>query len=297
MDFFDINSILLEELHDLRLEEKQIRLYVARLDKIHPVVSGNKLFKLYYYLERALAVPAQPVKTYGGAYSNHLVATAFACNRLGLSSIGVVRGERPDVFSHTLLQCEELGMHLEFASRDEYADLSKGNHFNAEECINIPEGGFEPDGARGASVIMDHLKSIHPTHICTATGTATTLAGMLQKATSHQIIISVPVLKNMHDLPERLQFLNGQKRYKNLDVWNDFHFGGYAKKNEELFRFMNQFYEMHAVPTDFVYTGKMMYGVMKKINENYFAPGSVVCCLHTGGLQGNLSLPDGSLVF
>jgi 1-aminocyclopropane-1-carboxylate deaminase len=296
MDFIDIHNVTITELVSPPIQQKNIRLLVARLDLLHPVVSGNKIFKLHEYLEDALQRRAETVKTFGGAYSNHLVATAFACQSLGLHCVGIVRGEKPSTLSHTLVQCKQLGMELQFVSREAYHELTHAELIDQGSII-IPEGGYSAAGARGASKIMDLVAEGNPTHVVTATGTATTLAGLLQKAAVGQKVISVPVIKNMQDLPSRLQFLNGKSRYDQLQVWEDFHFGGYAKKTGALIDFMNQFYQSFAIPTDFVYTAKMMYGVMQKINEEYFLPGSCICCIHTGGLQGNLSLPEGILVF
>lgn len=296
MDFFDINNIVIDEIQDALLTQKNIRLMIARLDQVHPIASGNKLFKLYYFLQEALKTSEKHVITFGGAFSNHLVATAYACNALGLNSMGLVRGEKPLHLSPTLQQCKDLGMQLEYLSREKYAEVASAGISLVPGTI-IPEGGYGIAGAKGAARIMDLVNKEKPDYIITATGTATTLAGFLQKASTQQIVISIPVLKNMTDIGNRLQFLNGKSRYDNLDTWHEFHFGGYAKKNEELISFMNNFYKTFQIPTDFVYTGKMMYGVMQKIRENYFKPGSCICCLHTGGLQGNGSLAAGTLVF
>lgn len=293
---FDIHNIIFDVLNSLLLQQKNIQLTVARLDKIHPVVSGNKLFKLHYFLEEYAAGNYTMIRTFGGAYSNHLVATAFACKKLQIPCIGIVRGERPAVLSPTLLQCMEYGMQLDFVSRESYTAMT-GRQIQEEHILNIPEGGFAPLGAKGASLIMDSIQEKDPTHICLATGTATTLAGILQKAAKSQLVIAVPVLKGMTDIKERLAILNGQQQYDNLLVWDQYHFGGYAKKTADLLYFMNELYKEHHLPTDFVYTAKMMYGVFDAIYKNNFPPGSRVICLHTGGLQGNRSLPEGSIIF
>ena len=161
----------------------------------------------------------------------------------------------------------------------------------------IPEGGYHPIGARGASLIADLTAEAAADYIITAVGTATTLAGFLQKAAPGQQVIAIPVLKNFTDIRERLLYLNGQMEYKNLHIWNEYHFGGYAKKTPELLQFMNDVYSQSGLPTDFVYTAKMLFAVIDKIKNNFFPPGSRILCLHTGGLQGNQSLPEGSLIF
>jgi 1-aminocyclopropane-1-carboxylate deaminase len=284
------------------ITQTNIQLLVARLDKIHPIVSGNKLFKLHYFLQDALASSHKTILSFGGAYSNHLVATAFACKELHLKSIGIVRGEKPENLSGTLQQCIDFGMKLYFISREEYKNADDEN-FNTQlkntfgDFIFVPEGGYAPKGAAGASLIMDLPQNKNATHIVTATGTATTLAGLLLNAEKNQQIISVPVIKNMNDIEERLLFLTGKNNFENLQIFKDYHFGRYAKKTPGLINFMNDFYEKYVVPTDFVYTAKMMFGVMEKIDEGYFQPGSTIICLHTGGLQGNISLQPGTLIY
>ncbi len=292
---FDTKAICLDELKDPLLTENEVRMFVLRLDKIHPIVSGNKLFKLHYFLEDAVA-KALPVQTYGGAYSNHLVATAYACKQLNITCKGIVRGEAPAQWSHTLLSCKELGMQLEFVSRSAYSEMAvldtKSDHY-----VNIPEGGYHPTGAKGAALILKYLSTNNFSHICTATGTATTLAGILLQADPQQQVLGYASLKGLDDIPERLQFLTGQARFDNLQLISDYHFGGYAKKTTALLAFMNELYRKFELPTDFVYTAKMMFGIFDQLKDGFFAKGSNILCIHTGGLQGNLSLPTGSIHF
>ena len=270
-----------------------------RLDEIHPIVSGNKIFKLHHFLDK---VKGKTVVTFGGAYSNHLVATAFACKQKGNDCVGIVRGEKPKQLSHTLQHCIEYGMHLRFISRDEY-NKKETEAFIAElqntygDCSIIPEGGYSREGALGASLIAGYIDD-DVTHICCAVGTATTAAGLLLNKKLHQKTIAFPVLKGMDDIEQRIEFLTGIKfDSQQLDIENNYHFGGYAKKTNNLISFMNDLYNEHQLPTDFVYTGKMMYGVMDLIEKNFFLSGSKICCVHTGGLQGNLSLQKNTLTF
>jgi 1-aminocyclopropane-1-carboxylate deaminase/D-cysteine desulfhydrase-like pyridoxal-dependent ACC family enzyme len=296
---FDIQNITFDE---LKIKNKEISLIIARLDKIHPVISGNKLFKLYYFLEEVFNSAHKTVLTFGGAFSNHLVATAFACKQNGFKSIGIVRGESPKILSHTLQQCLQYGMQLQFISREAYKNKDDADFINVlnkqyGDFLLVPEGGYHPIGAKGASKIMDLINHKKPTHICTAVGTATTVAGLLLNADTTQQVIAIPVIKNMADIHERISYLTNKKIYDNLTVLDINHFGGYAKNTPELIKFMNTFYKDYKIPTDFIYTAKMMYAIMDKINDNYFANGSTIICLHTGGLQGNLSLPAKTLNF
>jgi len=295
---FGENELEFNVINHPLLVEKKISLSVARLDKIHPVVSGNKLFKLHYFLQEALKDKTKPVLTFGGAYSNHLAATAFACKECGLKSIGIVRGEAAPVLSHTLKQCEADGMELHFVSREMYKEKNIDiSSIVQEECIVVPEGGYHPLGADGASLIMEKIRKENPTHVCTAVGTATTLAGLLNASTSDETIIGIPVLKGLNDIHERIGYLCNARNFPNLEIFNNYHFGGYAKKTSGLINFMNEFYLSYHVPTDFVYTAKMLFGVMEEIKQDFFKAGSRIICLHTGGLQGNDSLPHGTLVF
>jgi len=292
-----------QDIHTIKLFEKNnISVHLLRLDEIHPVVSGNKLFKLYYFLKDVLHSPYKTIITFGGAYSNHLAATAFACNQLNIKSIGFVRGEQPKTLSPTLEFCIQNNMQLEFIDRVAYKTIHEkkfsgslfqkfGNH------ILIPEGGFSLPGMEGAKLIWKYIEPNNKyTHICCAIGTATTFAGLINGNTNDTIITGLPVLKGLHDIEERLIHLKilPEKKYK---VIYDYHFGGYAKRNDELIHFINSFYSQNHIPLDFVYTGKMMYGVYDLINKNYFPGNSNILCIHTGGLQGNNSLPDGTLKF
>ena len=281
--------------------KKNIELSILRLDQIHPVISGNKFFKLFYFLQEAKNSTHKRVITFGGAYSNHLAATAFACRQSNLNCIGIVRGEEPKILSPTLQFCLENGMTLSFLSRGSYKhkteklflhDLTKKHG----EHVLIPEGGYAIKGAKGAGLINRFYNCNDYTHICLPVGTATTFAGMVNENESQTEIIGFSVLKNMHDLNKRLKELkvNTHSKYSFI---TEYHFGGYAKKTNELTRFMNDFYYHQSIPLDFVYTGKMMFGIYDLIRKNHFPGGSKLLAIHTGGLQGNNSLEKGTLIF
>ena len=244
---------------------------------------------------------AKKVITFGGAFSNHLAATALACKEMNLKSIGIVRGERPAVLSHTLLFCLHHGMHLEFISRSNFKKINNEEFLKDlknkyGEHVLIPEGGFSIMGKEGAALVTRTFDDSDLTHICLAVGTATTFAGIIDGIKDHCEVIGVSALKNMNDISCRLHALkvNSSKKY---DYIEGYHFGGYAKKTGELISFMNQFYLQYRIPLDFVYTAKMMFGVNDLVEKNYFPPGSRILCIHTGGLQGNQSLPKGMLIF
>ena len=152
---FDTSNICIDVLQGELFTQQQVAVSVLRLDKIHPVVSGNKLFKLHYFLEEALSSQHKTILSFGGAYSNHLVATAFACQSMGLKSIGIIRGEKPAMLNYTLQQCISYGMQLKFISREEYGlkeikEFIGSIHKEFGECLVVPEGGYHPLGAAGA---------------------------------------------------------------------------------------------------------------------------------------------------
>jgi 1-aminocyclopropane-1-carboxylate deaminase len=300
--FLPTDTISFDKLESDFLSDKDLSIAVVRLDKIHDEVSGNKLFKLHYFVEACLQTSRKTILTFGGAFSNHLVATAFLCKEKGIKCIGIVRGEEPEELSHTLQRCKELDMQLQFISRAAYKNIDDEetikNLLNAfGECTIVPEGGFSNEGAKGASLIINILKNEMYSHVCTCLGTATTLSGLLMNNEKNAAIIAVPVIKNMTDIPDRIAQLTGNSYNDNLSIFGDYHFGGYAKYNTELIAFMNTFYTEYAIPTDFVYTAKMMFAIFDKIKNGYFPKGSNIACLHTGGLQGNASLPTGTLIF
>jgi 1-aminocyclopropane-1-carboxylate deaminase/D-cysteine desulfhydrase-like pyridoxal-dependent ACC family enzyme len=217
-----------------------------------------------------------------------------------MDCIGIVRGEKPQKLSSTLSFCIEQGMQLEFTSREEYK-VMKQNNFSVQlknkygDHILIPEGGFSVKGKKGASLIWQFIDTGF-THIALPVGTATTFAGIVDANTSVAEIIGFGVLKNLEDIDHRFNELE-VGRGKKYVFNNDYHFEGYAKKTDELISFINEFYLRQKIPLDFVYTGKMMFGIDDLVEKKYFSPGSRILCVHTGGLQGNQSLPHGTLTY
>lgn len=291
---------VIREVYDEPWCGNNIALSILRLDALHPTVSGNKIYKLHYFLQKAIQQRSMVI-TFGGAYSNHLAATAAACRHYGLGCVGVVRGEEPGNLSPTLRYCLQRGMHLEFKSRKDYSQKEEGQFLENlglqfGEHILIPEGGFSAAGVRGAAQIYNSIRDRSYTYICCPVGTATTMAGLLKSASFSTEILGYSVLKGL-DVNERLAFLLGTPLPENYRVISNYHFGGYAKKTDDLIDFMNRFYDKHLIPLDFVYTGKMMYGAVDMIKQGYFKEGSRILCIHTGGLQGNLSLAPGTLKY
>ena len=269
---------------------------ILRLDKLHPIVSGNKWFKLRYYIEDAIANKVTTIASFGGPYSNHLVALAFAAKENNLKSIGYVRATKEDTLTPSLQEALAYGMQLEFMGRTHFQaiknDLLKAN--NKENAVYfIDEGGYGELGAKGAATILNkHCKDY--TTIIAAVGTGTMLAGLIQAAAPHQNIIGIPVLKNEKSIESEIKTLLKDST-KQFTLLHNFHQGGYAKTNPALIAFMNQLWETEKIPSDIVYTGKLLMAVEILLKENYFKAGSKILVIHSGGLQGNRSLPAGTL--
>ena len=281
-------------------KKKGITVNIARLDKINSIISGNKIFKLNYFITNAIKNNIKTIVTKGGYYSNHLVATAFYTKANNLKSIGIIRGEETKILSPTLRDCRNYGMQLIFVSRNDYNNdilIQSKLQNEIDRYEFIPEGGYHPTGAEGASIIMNKINKFKVTHVVTAIGTATTIAGLIQNNSNHAEIIGISVLKGLNDINERLLYLNNNYLSKSPTIFHDYHFGGYAKYDNSLTKSMNEFYTNYKIPTDFVYTGKMIFGLMDLIESDYFKKGSNIVAIHTGGLQGNQSLPFNTLVF
>jgi 1-aminocyclopropane-1-carboxylate deaminase len=179
MQNINLDNITIDKIPDAVFDKKNIAVSVLRLDKIHPLISGNKWFKLRYYLEEAKASNKKNILTFGGAWSNHIIATAAVCKKNGFSSTGIIRGEEPAELSPALKMAKEMGMNLVFISRDDYSNKIIPDQYINEEYIIINEGGYGYKGAEGASTIADFFKKENYTHICCATGTGTMTAGLV----------------------------------------------------------------------------------------------------------------------
>lgn len=272
---------------------------VLRLDEIHPVISGNKWFKLKNYLQDALESNKKVILTFGGPYSNHIVATAAASQYYNIKSIGIIRGERPKSLSHTLQQALSCNMELYFISRSDYKAKSIPEEalttLDPEDMYIVDEGGYGKLGMKGAMEILHELNSNDYTDILAAVGTGTMLSGLVAAALPGQRIIGIPVLKDDTLAFKINTLLPGEKQ--GFELVYDYHFGGYAKTSPELIQFMNNWYQQTGIPTDMVYTGKLFYAVNDLLKKDFFQEESKILIIHSGGLQGNLSLPKGTLIF
>jgi 1-aminocyclopropane-1-carboxylate deaminase/D-cysteine desulfhydrase-like pyridoxal-dependent ACC family enzyme len=292
--FFD--NITIDQLPKNIFGNDHIEVAVLRSDKIHAIISGNKWFKLKYYLEDARLQKKKTIVTFGGAWSNHIVAAAAACQLNGLNATGIIRGEEPPELSPTLRQAKEMGMQLIFISREDYKIKKIPVDLLAEEHYLINEGGYGLKGAIGAAEMLENCQKENYTHIACAAGTGTMLAGLTMEALPQQQVIGISVLKNNYGLEENVRSLLNNTP-TNFRIAHDYHFGGYANHTKELLNFMNEFYRETNIPSDFVYTGKLFFAITDLTRKNYFPPGSRLLVIHSGGLQGNASLEKGTLIF
>jgi 1-aminocyclopropane-1-carboxylate deaminase/D-cysteine desulfhydrase-like pyridoxal-dependent ACC family enzyme len=274
---------------------------VLRLDKIHATISGNKWFKLRYSLQQAIAENKTTIVTAGGTYSNHILATACACSLLGLKSIGIIRGEEPPTLSCTLQEARAWGMIFEFVSRADFRDSKKLYRLlygNDPKCFFVEEGGRNENGIKGAQEILQLIQPQDYDYICCAVGTGTMLSGLVRATNNKQYVIGVNCLKidsPNNDFNSLIQQMTHQ--HQNYSLLYDYHFGGYARFTPGLLEFMNELYIRYAIPTDFVYTGKLLFAISDLVKKSYFRKNSRILVVHSGGLQGNCSLPAGALLF
>jgi 1-aminocyclopropane-1-carboxylate deaminase len=279
----------------LSLSNRGVYTDILRLDELHPVISGNKWFKLRYYLEEAQESGAKEIITFGGPYSNHVAATAFACKLAGLSAHAYIRTYQP-IRTPTLITAEELGMQISFHDPMNYAELKKSYPLQPHQYI-IPEGGYGTLGVQGAATIWQHIPQNTYSHIICMVGSGTTLAGLIQAAPDQTQVIGISSMKNNIALQAEIATQLPINLHHRIQLIHDYHFGGFAKHTTTLLAFMQQLWEIEQIPSDIVYTAKLFYAVNDLIQNDFFPPASKLLLIHTGGLQGNASLPTGTLPF
>lgn len=291
--------IYLQNIESDWLQKHKVSLDILRLDELHPVVSGNKWFKLKYYLQQALHDGHKTIATFGGAFSNHIIATAFACRQAGLQSVGFIRGEETDSLSPTLTYAKMLGMHLIFIDRKLYRDKAQiKEQYKNKNWYFINEGGFGVEGAKGASEILQVMNLDEYTHILASVGTGTMLAGLIMSAKPQQQVIGISSMKANTNLEDDIKRLLPTAIRKNqFTVLHDYHFGGYAKHPPPLIAFINETWRQFKLPLDIVYTSKLFFAIIDLVTKSYFPEESKLLMIHSGGLQGNQSLQKNVLSF
>lgn len=277
---------------------KQVEIFIKREDLLHPHISGNKFRKLKYNLQEARKQKKKKILTFGGAFSNHISATAAAGMEFGFSTVGVIRGEelgkdlKKTLSENPTLQfAASCGMELFFISRERYRELSR-DFQNPKMILEelqekfgdfylLPEGGTNKLAIKGCEEILSQ-KDQSFDYICCPVGTGGTMSGIINASSNHQKVLGFSALKGDF-LKEEIQ---KNTSHKNWEIIPDFHFGGYAKVNKNLINFINTFKKEYGVSLDPIYTGKMMFGIFDLLEKGYFGKHSDILAIHTGGLQG-----------
>ncbi|WP_200831894.1 1-aminocyclopropane-1-carboxylate deaminase/D-cysteine desulfhydrase [Aquimarina sp. AU474] len=295
MQFFSsesINSINQSITHSI-LDHAQVMLDIKREDQIHKHVSGNKFRKLKYNLAKARALGYDAIVTFGGAYSNHIAATAAAGKIVGLKTIGIIRGDELEKnLDKTLSENDTLQfantqqMQLKFVSREIYRNKTTAAFLDSLKTefgsfYLIPEGGTNDLAIKGCEEILSAQDSEYDI-VCCAVGTGGTISGIINSSFSHQKIIGFPALKGDFLVKEISRFTSKT----NWELVQDYHFGGYGKINHELIEFINMFKEQQQIALDPVYTAKMLFGIFDRIQKGVFPKNTRILAVHTGGLQG-----------
>lgn len=306
--FLENKNSRIQQIHFSEIKDKGISLFIKREDELHPFISGNKYRKLKYNLVEAANQKKDTLLTFGGAYSNHIAATAAAGFEHNFKTIGVIRGDElatnlEEVLktNPTLKFASEQAMQFHFVSRSAYrnktnpefiAELEKrfGNFYL------VPEGGTNSFAVKGCEEILTNEDNQYD-YICSAVGTGGTISGIINSLKEHQKVIGFPALKGNFLQKEIEKYV---VRNDNWSLNTEYHFGGYAKISEGLITFINKFKSETSIPLDPVYTGKVLFGVVDLIKKNYFKEGTKILAIHTGGLQGidgmNLLLKKKNLV-
>lgn len=281
----------ISEIQSQLFEQNKLKIFLKPEYGNHPYVSGNKWWKLKYNLEEAIKNGNTTLLTFGGAYSNHIYATAAAARELGLKSIGIIRGEETLPLNPTLTFAKECGMQLHYVSRGDYRKKSETVFIQELKdkfgrFYLIPEGGTNALAVKGCAEFALQLNDeVNFDYLCLPVGTGGTMAGMIEGFDSSKRILGFPVLKGGEFLEKEIKRFTTKDG--NWQLTHDYHFGGYAKSTAELEKFKTEFEKEFNLPFDLIYTSKMMFGVVDLVKKGFFKKGSTILVLHTGGLQGS----------
>ena len=266
----------MEEIFDECWNSKGIQVFVKRDDLIHPIISGNKWRKLKNYIQTFSLNDHSGILSFGGAYSNHLYALAFAGHSLGIPTVGIVRGEELNVTSNPYLkQMNEWGMKLHFVTRSLYRDKEIPCEYENYLCIQ--EGGYGSQAIDGMDSLVNELPSFDT--IYCAMGTGATAIG-ISRATSMPVT-GILTLNNQAEIKDHLMDFPAA----NLKLDDSYIFGKYAKSNDDLDTFCGDFYEKHQIVIEPIYTGRMFYALVDHIKNGHIAPDSKLVAIHTGGIK------------
>ena len=269
------------------LVEKEVTILIKRIDLNHNYISGNKLYKLKNNITEAKKKGYKKILTFGGAYSNHIVATAYLGKKEGFNTIGIIRGEKNLPLNASLQNAYDNEMNLKYINRRDYRLKDTDSFINKLKCefgnfYLIPEGGTNFLGVKGASEILSNDNNYN--YVCCPVGTGGTIAGIINSSNINQIILGFSALKNTIDVKRNIKLYTKKKNWK---LFSRYSCGGYAKISKKLIKFINEFNINYGVPLDVIYTGKMMMGLFDMVERDFFKPKSKILVVHTGGLQGN----------
>lgn len=276
----------IQEIEHPALLESSIRLFVKREDLNHPFVTGNKWWKLRYNLREAQQQRHETLLTFGGAYSNHIYAVAAAAKELGLKSIGVIRGEEHLPLNARLKSAVSNGMTLHYVTRLAYRNKNNDTFLTElneqfDRFYLIPEGGSNERGVKG----VEELGKLLPwdfDYLCCPVGTGASMAGLIRASMEKSILLGFVVMKGGESWKEEVNKYSPV--YGNWDLQYEYHFGGYAKSNSILNRFINDFQESYGIPLDPVYSAKMFFGIFDLVRKKFFKKNSRIMAIHTGGI-------------
>jgi 1-aminocyclopropane-1-carboxylate deaminase len=287
-----------ELLHDALAPGCGVQLGVLRLDCLHPLWGGNKVYKLWHNLAAARAAGLGRVISFGGAWSNHLHALAACGRELGLETIGIVRGEACEPLSATLRDARDWGMRLQHVSRAEYR-LKDDPRWCAEleqrlgPALLVPEGGDNAAGFAGCRELGGSI-ALQPDAdwdlLALACGTGTTAAGLA--AGSGFPLLGFAAARDAARIEQRIAAHLQREGISaaRVRITERFAGRGFARLDAALIAFMQDFERRTGLPLDPVYTAKLFHGLATLAREGEFAAGTRILALHTGGLQGRRSL-------
>ncbi|MEM9391645.1 MAG: pyridoxal-phosphate dependent enzyme [Bacteroidota bacterium] len=279
----------IQKIRDDRL--KNVKLFIKREDVIHPYVSGNKWRKLKYNLLEAKGQGHHTLLTFGGAYSNHIYATAAAAKEAGFKLVGIVRGDELKFkpLNSTLEFADKCGMQLEFVDRDTYRKKKETLFINTLKkkfgpFYLVPEGGTNALAIRGtAEIVDDEVRQFD--YVCCSVGTGGTIAGLIYGMQNNGQVFGFSALKGSFLTNEVDSLLGTGPKLTNWNIFDDYHFGGYAKTSPKLLSFIQDFERRHRIPIEPIYTGKMLFGVFSLLKKGFFESGAKILVIHTGGLR------------
>lgn len=292
--FLENKNSRIQQIHFSEIENSGVSLFIKREDELHPFISGNKYRKLKYNLEEAAKQQKSTLLTFGGAYSNHIAATAAAGFAYNFKTVGIIRGdelannlEETIQINPTLKFASEHQMKFEFVSRSAYRNKTEPEFIASlkekfGDFYLVPEGGTNNFAVKGCEEILNEEDAKYDV-ICCAVGTGGTISGIINSLKNHQKAMGFPALKGdflQHEINKYIL------KSENWSLNTSYHFGGYAKVSEELIIFINKFKKEAKIPLDPVYTGKMMFGIVDLIKNGFFEKGTKILAIHTGGLQG-----------